>query len=85
MPGAVPHTSTYALINVTMPYALEIADSGLRFAVESDPALLAFPYAALVAIGYAVTRSRTSSAPAAELEPVTQPLLRCARVSRFAG
>ena len=40
MPGAVPHTSTYALTNVTLPYALEIADNGLRSAVEADPALL---------------------------------------------
>ena len=28
MPGAVPHTSTYALTNVTLPYAVEIADLG---------------------------------------------------------
>jgi alanine dehydrogenase len=40
MPGAVPHTSTYALTNVTLPYALEIADNGLRAAIEADPALL---------------------------------------------
>ncbi len=39
MPGAVPHTSTYALTNVTLPYALEIADRGLRDAVRRDPAL----------------------------------------------
>jgi alanine dehydrogenase len=39
MPGAVPHTSTYALTNVTLPYAVEIADHGLRAAVERDPAL----------------------------------------------
>ncbi|MCR2053007.1 alanine dehydrogenase [Actinomyces bowdenii] len=30
MPGAVPHTSTYALTNATLPYALELADSGWR-------------------------------------------------------
>ncbi len=30
MPGAVPHTSTYALTNVTMPYALALANRGLR-------------------------------------------------------
>ena len=41
MPGAVPHTSTYALTNVTMPYVLEIADRGLRGAVDNDPALAA--------------------------------------------
>ena len=30
MPGAVPHTSTYALTNVTLPYAVELADRGRR-------------------------------------------------------
>ena len=39
MPGAVPHTSTYALTNATMTYALEIADRGWRGAAERDPAL----------------------------------------------
>jgi alanine dehydrogenase len=39
MPGAVPHTSTYALTNVTLPYALEIADRGWRPALRSDPVL----------------------------------------------
>ena len=39
MPGAVPHTSTYALTNVTLPYALEIADRGWREAARYDKAL----------------------------------------------
>jgi alanine dehydrogenase len=39
MPGAVPHTSTYALTNVTLPYVLEIARLGLAGAVGRDPAL----------------------------------------------
>ncbi|WKU05327.1 alanine dehydrogenase [Micromonospora sp. HUAS LYJ1] len=39
MPGAVPHTSTYALTNVTLPYALELADQGWRDALRHDPAL----------------------------------------------
>ncbi|WP_028474488.1 alanine dehydrogenase [Nocardioides alkalitolerans] len=39
MPGAVPHTSTYALTNVTMPYAVALADSGWRDACAADPAL----------------------------------------------
>jgi len=39
MPGAVPHTSTYALTNVTLPYALEIANLGWRAALKADPAL----------------------------------------------
>jgi alanine dehydrogenase len=37
MPGAVPHTSTYALTNVTMPYVLEIANKGWRHALTHDP------------------------------------------------
>jgi alanine dehydrogenase len=40
MPGAVPHTSTYALTNVTLPYALELANLGWRGALRSDAALL---------------------------------------------
>jgi alanine dehydrogenase len=40
MPGAVPHTSTYALTNVTLPYALELANLGWREALRSDAALL---------------------------------------------
>jgi alanine dehydrogenase len=39
MPGIVPHTSTYALTNATLAYALEIADRGLRGALEKRPAL----------------------------------------------
>lgn len=39
MPGAVPNTSTYALTNVTLPYALEIADRGIAAACAADPAL----------------------------------------------
>jgi alanine dehydrogenase len=39
MPGAVPHTSTYALTNATLPYVVELANRGLADAVSSDPAL----------------------------------------------
>jgi alanine dehydrogenase len=39
MPGAVPNTSTYALTNVTLPYALSLADHGWRAALMADPAL----------------------------------------------
>jgi len=39
MPGAVPHTSTYALTNVTLPYALELANHGWRGALRRDSAL----------------------------------------------
>ena len=40
MPGAVPHTSTYALTNVTLPYALELANLGWREALRTDATLL---------------------------------------------
>ncbi len=39
MPGAVPHTSTYALTNATLSYLLEIATSGPRQAARQNPAL----------------------------------------------
>jgi alanine dehydrogenase len=39
MPGAVPHTSTYALTNATLPYICALADKGVRRAVQDDPSL----------------------------------------------
>jgi alanine dehydrogenase len=39
MPGAVPRTSTYALTNVTLPYAAAIAEHGWRTALRADHAL----------------------------------------------
>jgi alanine dehydrogenase len=39
MPGAVPRTSTYALTNVTLKYALMIANLGWKEAVQKDDAL----------------------------------------------
>jgi alanine dehydrogenase len=39
MPGAVPRTSTFALTNATLPYAVKIANLGWREAIASDPAL----------------------------------------------
>src|SRR5438105_1035978 len=39
MPGAVPHTSTYALTNATLPYVLEVAQHGARLAAGRDEAL----------------------------------------------
>ena len=38
IPGAVPHTSTYALTNATLPYVALVADHGVRGAAERDPA-----------------------------------------------
>ncbi|HEY4947517.1 MAG TPA: alanine dehydrogenase, partial [Acidimicrobiales bacterium] len=39
MPGAVPHSSTHALVNATLPYVLNIANHGWRDAVRLDAAL----------------------------------------------
>jgi alanine dehydrogenase len=39
MPGAVPHTSTWALTNATLPYAVKLADKGWQEAMRSDRAL----------------------------------------------
>ncbi|MBB4904031.1 alanine dehydrogenase [Actinophytocola algeriensis] len=39
MPGAVPRTSTYALTNVTLPYATALANKGWEAALATDPAL----------------------------------------------
>ena len=39
MPGAVPRTSTFALTNATLPYALKLANKGFLEAIRSDPGL----------------------------------------------
>jgi len=57
MPGAVPHTSTYALTNVTMPYAGALADKGWREACRADHAL---------ALGLNAYDGRLTNAPVAE-------------------
>ena len=40
MPGAVPQTSTWALTNTTMAYAVKIAELGIVAAAKADRALL---------------------------------------------
>ena len=39
IPGAVPYTSTLALTNATLPYALRLADMGWKDACKADPGL----------------------------------------------
>jgi len=41
VPGAVPHTSTYALTNATLPYVVALADHGVAAAAARDEALRA--------------------------------------------
>jgi alanine dehydrogenase len=57
MPGAVPHTSTYALTNVTLPYAIELANRGWREALRRDEAL---------ALGLNTHEGQLTNAPVAE-------------------
>jgi alanine dehydrogenase len=57
MPGAVPHTSTYALTNVTLPYILEVALDGVEGAARHDPAL---------ALGVNVVAGKITNGPVAE-------------------
>ena len=40
MPGAVPRTSSFALSNATMPFAVELANKGAELAMKENPALL---------------------------------------------
>ncbi|WP_287152763.1 alanine dehydrogenase [Candidatus Solincola tengchongensis] len=57
MPGAVPHTSTFALTNVTLPYVQMIASLGLAEAVRRDKSL---------ARGVNTIEGRVTSRPVAE-------------------
>jgi len=70
MPGAVPHTSTYALTNVTIPYAVELANRGLRDAVAADPSLRA----GVNIVGGQVTSAPVAAAHGMDAVPVAEAL-----------
>jgi len=57
MPGAVPNTSTYALTNATLPYAVALADKGWRQASRDDHSL---------ALGLNTHAGRLMNAPVGE-------------------
>jgi alanine dehydrogenase len=57
MPGSVAHSSTYALTNATLPYAVKLAALGWREALRADPAL---------ARGLSTHDGALTSAPVAE-------------------
>ena len=64
MPGAVPHTSTYALTNATLPYVREVVLHGAAGAARNDPAL---------AFGVNTVGGQVTNAPVASflgVEPV---------------
>jgi alanine dehydrogenase len=68
MPGAVPHTSTYALTNVTLPYAVELANRGWREALRADAALAA----GLSTHGGALTSAPVAAAHALPWTPIAE-------------
>ena len=70
MPGAVPHTSTYALTNVTILYAVELANRGLRDAVARDPSLRS----GVNVVGGQVTSAPVAEAHGMEAVPVPEAL-----------
>jgi len=64
MPGAVALTSTLALTNATLPYALALADKGWERALAEDKALRR---------GLNVCRGEITYAPVAEALGLTRP------------
>ncbi|MCX6407443.1 MAG: alanine dehydrogenase [Propionibacteriales bacterium] len=62
MPGAVPHTSTYALTNATLPYTVALADRGWRDALRADPSL---------ALGLNTHAGTVTNAPVAQAHGLT--------------
>jgi alanine dehydrogenase len=57
MPGAVGRTSTFALTNATLPYAVKLADLGYQKACKADPGLAA---------GINIERGKITNRPVAE-------------------
>jgi alanine dehydrogenase len=70
MPGAVPITSTYALTNATLPYAIDLADRGVADAIRRDPGLRSGVNVA----GGAVTHPAVAEAVGAAHVPVEAAL-----------
>ncbi|HEX6238099.1 MAG TPA: alanine dehydrogenase [Acidimicrobiales bacterium] len=70
IPGAVPHTSTYALTNATLAYLRTLATSGLAPACRADPALAR----GVNVIDGAVTHPAVASALDAEHRPLSDVL-----------
>ena len=71
MPGAVPNTSTYALTNATLPYAVALATQGPAAAVAAEPALAA---GVNTAAGH-VTNAAVAGALEVDVSPLTAELL----------
>jgi alanine dehydrogenase len=78
MPGAVPHTSTYALTNATLPYIQEVAVHGVATAARRDPAMVH---------GVNTVAGSVTNEPVAEFlgVPFVAPLAALAEVSGVAS
>jgi alanine dehydrogenase len=70
MPGAVPITSTHALTNATLPYAIALADDGVAGAIRKDPGL----GLGVNVAGGEVTHPAVAEATGVEWVPVEQAL-----------
>jgi alanine dehydrogenase len=70
IPAAVPNTSTYALTNATLPYAVELATRGVADAVESDPELAL----GVNTVGGSVTNAAVAEAIGRSAVPLTDAL-----------
>lgn len=67
IPGAVPHTSTIALTNATLHYALALADKGWKQACKDDQSL----YRGLNIVNGKVTFKAVADAYGLKYEPIT--------------
>ncbi len=70
IPGAVPHTSTYALTNATLPYARELAAKGVARATSDDPELAM----GVNTVGGAITNAAVADALGRTLTPLDAAL-----------
>jgi alanine dehydrogenase len=70
MPGAVSHTSTWALTNTTIAYAIQIANKGIVAAAKADRALLL----GLNTYGGAVTYRGVADATGTEYVPIEKAI-----------
>jgi alanine dehydrogenase len=71
VPGAVPHTSTYALTNATLPYAVELATRGVADAAGVDPALAL----GVNTVGGCVTNKAVAEALGVDAVPLSEMLV----------
>ncbi|MFV1961357.1 MAG: alanine dehydrogenase [Acidimicrobiia bacterium] len=71
IPGAVPHTSTYALTNATMRYAVALADEGVAHAVSAHPELMS----GVNMVGESVSHAAVAESLGVEYVPAAEALL----------